>query len=220
VKQLVLNRRFSKLALKRKILITYSNPESIISEQYRMIQANIKFSTEDKKSKTFLITSPNRGEGKSSTAANLAVSIAQQKEKVLLIDANLRSPEIHSIFKMPNSPGLTDVLTGMVRFEDAINHTVIGRLDVLTSGKVPVNPVELLASRMMQELLASLPNYDVVLIDSYSVLELTDTKLLANQCDGVVMVIQKGKTQLDQASEAKKVLEFAKAKLIGVIINE
>jgi len=206
---------------RRGPLIAYSYPESIISEQYRMIQANIKFSVDDNKKQTYLITSPNKGEGKSTTAANLAVSMAQQKTKVLLIDANLRNPSLHIIFNLPNSIGLTDVLTGRSSLSNAVHHTDVGRLDVITSGLIPINPVELLSSMMMNELLvSSLKSYDVVLIDSHSVLELTDTKLLANQCDGVVLVIQSGKTLSDEALQAKKVLEFAKANLIGVIIQE
>lgn len=186
-----------------------------------MIQANIRFSVSDKRSRTFLITSPSKGEGKSTTAANLAVSMALQKEKVLLIDGNLRNPSLHSIFNIENSVGLTDTLTGRTNLYDAIHHTEIGRLDVLTSGSIPINPGELLSSPMMHEILVtSLKSYDMVFIDSHSVLELTDTKLLANQCDGVVLVIQSGKTLLDKAVESKKVLEFAKATLIGVIIKE
>jgi capsular exopolysaccharide synthesis family protein len=221
MRRLAINRRKSNALTKKRPLIAYSHPESLISEQYRMIQANIRFSVSDKRSRTFLITSPSKGEGKSTTAANLAVSMALQKEKVLLIDGNLRNPSLHSIFNIENSVGLTDTLTGRTNLYDAIHHTEIGRLDVLTSGSIPINPGELLSSPMMHEILVtSLKSYDMVFIDSHSVLELTDTKLLANQCDGVVLVIQSGKTLLDKAVESKKVLEFAKATLIGVIIKE
>ncbi|MFK9089962.1 CpsD/CapB family tyrosine-protein kinase [Bacillus salipaludis] len=218
---MAISRGKGSAATKKRPLVAYTHPESIISEQYRMIQANIKFSMNDKRSRTFLITSPSKGEGKSTTVANLAISMSQQKEKVLIIDANLRNPELHSIFKIQNSVGLTDILIGRTSFYDAVHHTEIGRLDVLPSGSIPMNPGELLSSPVLHEaFVTSLKSYDVVLIDSHSVLELTDTKLLANQCDGVVLVIQKGKTMIDKAIEAKKVLEFAKATLIGVVIND
>ncbi|WML45831.1 CpsD/CapB family tyrosine-protein kinase [Neobacillus sp. PS3-40] len=216
-----MNRRINVASAKKRMLIAYSHPESIFSEQFRMIQANINFAMEDKKSRTFLITSPCKGEGKSTLVSNLAVSMAQQKKKVLLIDGNLRTPNLHNIMKVRNTIGLTDVLTGKIKFEEAIIHTEIGELDVLTSGLIPVNPSELLGSQYLRDILCdTLRSYDMVLIDSYSVLELSDTKLLANQCDGVVLVIQNGKTLIDKAIEARKVLEFAKAKLIGVIMNK
>jgi capsular exopolysaccharide synthesis family protein len=219
VSHLVINKR-KKLSEKKKILITASNPDSIIAEQFRMIQTNIRFSMAEEKSRVFLITSPSDGEGKSTTAANLAITIAQQKEKVLLIDANLRKPSLHSFFKTHNSNGLTDILKGRISFYDAIIHTEMGRLDLITSGQIPNNPVELLSSQIMQDILnTALRSYDAVLIDSNAILDVTDTKLLANQCDGVVLVVQNGKTKFEKATEAKKVLEFAKAKLVGVVMN-
>jgi capsular exopolysaccharide synthesis family protein len=221
VRQLNLNNPMKVTSRKKRDLITYSHPESIISEQFRMIHTNIKFSIAEQNGKTILITSPCTGDGKSTIAANLAVSMAQQKKKVLLIDANLRNPALHTIFNLPDLLGLTEVLKGFVGFEETVHHTKIGRLDVLTSGKNSVNPVELLASDRMKELLEkALKKYDVVLIDSYSVIDLTDTQLLSTHCDGVVLVLKNGKTPFRKAFEAKKVLEFAKAKLVGVILNE
>lgn len=217
---MVINRRSSIASAKKRTIITYSHPDSSIAEEFRMIHTNIKFSMTEQKSRTLLITSPSEGEGKSTTAVNLAVSIALQKEKVLLIDGNLRNPALHSFFNIANTEGLTDVLTGKAAFEDAVYHTEIGRLDVLASGHIPQNPAELLGSQMMQELLKNaLESYDIVLIDSCAILEVTDTKLLANQCDGVVLVLNNGKTKFEKAAEAKKVLKFANARIIGAVMN-
>ena len=166
------------------------------------------------------MTSPNSGEGKSTTAANLAVSMAQQKENVLLIDANLRHPSTHFIFNIPNSIGLTDVLTGKASFEEAVIRTEIGKLKILPSGRLQGNS-ELLTSYMMGELLQKVAGqYDTVLIDAPSVLGVAGINLLASQCDGVLLVIHKGKTNLEKAAEAKKILEFSNAKIAGVILNE
>lgn len=218
---MVFNKYKGSLPSKKRTIIAYSHPDSSFSEQFRMIQTNIKFMMSEQQSRTILITSSSDGEGKSMVATNLAVSLAQQKKKVLLIDANLRRPALHSFFKTPNLVGLTDVLTGRCSFSEVVYHTEIWKLDLLTSGVVKFNPVELIGSQMMRNLLKKAEQtYDVVIIDSNSVLEVTDTKLLATECDGVILVIQNGKTKLEKAAEAKKVLEFAKAKLVGVVLNQ
>ena len=218
---MLLNRKKSSAMSKKRNLISYSNPDSVIAEQYREIRTNIRFLSGKGKKLTLMVTSPSNGEGKSTTAANLAVSMAQQKEKVLLIDANLREPSLHSIFKVSNSVGLTDVLTGRIPFEEAIYHTEIGRLEILPSGPIPFNPTELLGSEVMIELLHDIiKDYDVVLIDSPAVLEVADTKILAGKCDGVILVVGEGKTELTKAVETKKALTFAQARLMGIILNE
>jgi capsular exopolysaccharide synthesis family protein len=147
--------------------------------------------------------------------------MAQQKEKVLLIDANLRDPNIHFIFKISNGKGLADVLSGQEELTNAVYHTEIGNLAILTSGQLESNPAELLGSESMEKLFQqALQEYDMILIDSPPVLDVTDTKLLANKSDGVLLVIGEGKTAIEKATEAKKALEFAKAKIYGVILNE
>lgn len=214
-------RNFATNNNKKRNLITYTNPESIITEEYRTIRTNIQFLMEDQRYKSILLTSPSLNEGKSTTVANLAVSMAQKKENVLVIDADLRNPRIHSIFKLDNSVGLSSILTNNNLIEDMIKKTYMGNLDILPSGPIPDNPAELLGSKEFSELLIKLfQTYDVILIDSPPVLEVTDTKLLANQCDSVVLVLRQGKSKIEKTIEAKKVLKFAKAKLIGVIINE
>lgn len=201
--------------------MTYSNPDSMISDQFRAIRTNIKFITEKKKNRLFIITSPSGGEGKSTTTANLAVSMAQQKEKILLIDANLRDPIIHDIFKIPNHLGLTGILTGKVSLDNAIQPTEIGNLEVLTSGAALFNPAELLGSEQMTSLLKTVADmYDIVLIDSPPILDSTEARILANQCDGVILVVNRGKTELEKLVESRRVLELAHSKLVGAIMNE
>lgn len=201
--------------------MTYSNPDSMISDQFRAIRTNIKFITEKKKNRLFIITSPSGGEGKSTTTANLAVSMAQQKEKILLIDANLRDPIIHDIFKIPNHLGLTGILTGKVCLDNAIQPTEIGNLEVLTSGAALFNPAELLGNEQMTSLLKTVADmYDIVLIDSPPILDSTEARILANQCDGVILVVNRGKTELEKLVESRRVLELAHSRLVGAIMNE
>lgn len=207
--------------MKQQNLITYSNSNSIIADQFRTIRASIKFVTSQKKKHVFLVTSPSRKEGKSTIIANLAVSMTQQNERVLLIDANMRQPMIHRIFKSSNDIGLTDILLENELFSYAVNRTGIGKLDILTSGSATTNPAELLGSPLMIELMDEVTQiYDTVLIDSPSILDSTETRVLAHQCDGVVLVFKYQKTAHGKALEAGKVLHLAHAHLMGVIMND
>ncbi|WP_077623701.1 CpsD/CapB family tyrosine-protein kinase [Sediminibacillus massiliensis] len=207
--------------LKKRNLVTYANADSLISDQFRTVRANIQFLTVDGKKRTFLMTSSVSGEGKSVTTANLAVSMAQQKERVLLIDANLRKPIIHEIFKISQDCGLTNVLMKNAALDRAIKKTGIGKLDILPCGNSVNNPAELLTSDWMSSILRQVSeSYDIVLIDAPDVLHTTETRVLANYCDGVVLVLTKGKTTLEKAIKARKVLELAHAELVGAIINE
>ncbi|MGJ9459058.1 CpsD/CapB family tyrosine-protein kinase [Oceanobacillus sp. CF4.6] len=220
MRRLLLNKRHNTIP-KKIHLATYSNADSVISDQFRTIRTNLKFLMEEKKNRVFLITSPGVSEGKSTTVANLAVSIAQQKEKVLLIDANLRDPIIDRIFKIQNIIGLTDVLNGVTTLKQAISRTDIGKLDILTSGSEVSNPTEILGSRDMETILNDVSTmYDIVLIDSPTILKSTETRVLANQCDGAVLVLNRGKTEMEKAVETKRVLDLAHANLLGVILNE
>ncbi|MFG6149961.1 CpsD/CapB family tyrosine-protein kinase [Halobacillus sp. B23F22_1] len=205
---------------KKSKLVTYFFPESLISEQFRTIRTNIQFLTENRNQKLFLMTSPGKKEGKSTSIANLAVSMVQQKHKVLLVDTNLRNPMIHQLFKVDNNEGLTDVLTGRLSFDDVAYSTGIGNLDLLTSGPVVNNPSELLGGEIMENLLKKVCNqYDVILVDAPPVLQSNESRLLANLCDGVVLVISRKKTDLRKVVEAKKVLDIVNATVVGAIMN-
>ncbi|ENQ3078059.1 CpsD/CapB family tyrosine-protein kinase [Bacillus sp. WLY-B-L8] len=205
---------------KKESLVTNTVPNSKIAEEYRTIRTNLQFSSINGKDKTIVITSPRFGEGKSTIAANLAVSIAQQGEKVLVIDADLRKPTIHEIFQLENTIGLTSVLGGKKVMEGAVKKTGIGRLHVLTSGPVPLNPAELLGSVVMENLIQKvMDQYDIILIDSPPILEVADTSILADRCDGALLVVNYNRTMNEDAIEAKRLLSFTKGKLVGAILN-
>ncbi|SFE99757.1 capsular exopolysaccharide family [Bacillus sp. OV194] len=206
--------------LTQRSLITHNNPMSPISEQYRTIRTNIQFSSIDKQYKTLLVTSAGQGEGKSTTVANLAVVLAQQGKRVLVVDGDLRKPTVHYTFRVSNIQGMTSVLTKQLTFEDAVQKTNIDHLYVLPSGPIPPNPSELLNSKAMEALVEEANSkYDYVLFDSPPVLAVTDAQILSNRCDGVVLVASSGRTEKEEALKAKELLENANAKILGVVLN-
>ncbi|WP_144554607.1 CpsD/CapB family tyrosine-protein kinase [Bacillus sp. X1(2014)] len=214
-------KRSKKVNIKKeKSLISYINPKSMISEQYRTIRTNIQFSSLEKAYRTLIITSPGFGEGKTTTTANLGVVMAQQGKKILIVDADLRKPMMHFIFKTENTTGLTNVLIQQTSLQEAIRKTKIEKLDILPSGPIPPNPAELLSSVSMKELMEqALEEYDVILFDSPPVNAVADTQILSNSGDGVVLVVNSGKTKRDSGIKALESLNSAKAKLLGVVLN-
>ncbi|MEA3321207.1 MAG: CpsD/CapB family tyrosine-protein kinase [Bacillota bacterium] len=201
-------------------LISDKLPKSPISEQYRTIRTNIQFSSVDNQLRSIMVTSSGPSEGKSTTASNLAVVNAQQGKKVLFVDADLRKPTAHYTFQQDNFRGLTTVLTRQTALSETIQPTRIDNLDIMTSGPIPPNPAELLSSRAMEDLLAAAyHSYDLVIFDTPPVLAVTDAQIIANQCDGTVLVIASGATDKDSAIKAKELLTSAKAKLLGVVLN-
>lgn len=218
--QLLARKNKNTLDEKNRSLISHYNPKSPIAEQYRTIRTNIQFSSVEKELKTILVTSTGPGEGKSTTIANLAVVMSQQGKKVLLVDADMRKPTVHYTFRKNNLLGLTNVLTGQASFAEAVTSTDIANLDLLSSGPIPPNPAELLASPALERLNKdALAIYDLILFDTPPVLAVTDAQVLANKCDGVVLVVSSGKTGKEEAIKAKDLLTNAKAKLLGVVLN-
>ncbi|WP_240689200.1 CpsD/CapB family tyrosine-protein kinase [Ammoniphilus sp. YIM 78166] len=205
----------------KKHLISYSSPHSQIAEQYRMIRTNLEFVSMDEKEKIIVITSPNSGDGKTTTVSNLAISMAQKGERVLLVDADLRNPALHKMFDLHNEVGLTTLLTQFIEIEDAAQPTDIDQLKVLTSGPYQPNPTELLGSNEMKRWMNSArKQFDRILFDTSSVLDVTDARVVANQSDGAILVIRSGKTDIFRALEAKRLLDLARVKVKGVILNQ
>lgn len=202
-------------------LIAHSSPKSPITERYRLIRTNIHLSSGDKEIRSIVVTSAEPSDGKTTTAANLAIVLAQQGEQVLLVDADLRKPSVHYAFNVNNIHGLTSVLTKRISLDKAISNTHVPNLDILTSGPIPHNPSELLDSKSMERLMEELKGmYEYVVFDTPPVLAVTDPQIMAHKSDGVVIVVSSGKTSREGAMKAKELLEKAKAQLLGVVVNE
>lgn len=201
-------------------LITGVNPRSVVSEQFRTIRTNINFSLPDTELQTILFTSSSTGEGKSTTAANVAIVFAQEGKKVLLIDADMRKPTMHYTFQTPNSPGLSNILTKQWSLEDVRKKTEFKGLDLVTCGPLPPNPAELLSSKSMDALLKEGKKvYDIIILDAPPVLLVADSQILSNKCDGTILVVSSGKTEKRSIVKAKEVLQASKARIIGAILN-
>ncbi|GMG72647.1 tyrosine-protein kinase PtkA [Priestia megaterium] len=207
------------LTLKRRLL-AHNSPKDPVAEQYRTIRTNIQFSNVDQDIKTIVVTSSGAEEGKSTTTSNLATVYAQQGLNVLLIDADLRKPTGHYTFRLENHIGLTNVLTRQSTLAQAVQESEIPHLSVLTSGPIPPNPSELLASAQMTELLKEMKEqFDMIIFDTPPILAVADAQILANQVDGMILVVSSGKTEKDAALKSKELLSNAKGKLLGVVLN-
>ncbi|WP_345740326.1 CpsD/CapB family tyrosine-protein kinase [Planomicrobium okeanokoites] len=197
-----------------------TNPHSISTEQYRTIRTNILFSMPADDMKTILFTSPSKEEGKSTTCSNMAVVFAESGKRVLMIDADMRRPTLHHTFHMSNKSGLSNLLLGKGRLSDTIKMSGVKNLDLLLCGQIPGNPAELLQSAEMDILLKDLREmYDLILIDSPPLLAVADSKILANKCDGSVLVVNTGKTEKASVVKARDALVTAKAFVLGVVLN-
>ncbi|AIS51904.1 capsular exopolysaccharide biosynthesis protein [Thermoanaerobacter kivui] len=198
-----------------------ADPKSPFAEAFRALRTNLQFTSVDKKVKSILITSSLPNEGKSTVVKNLAYSVALTGSKVIVIDADLRNPTVHKLLYLPNSRGLTNLLIDEGDYEAYLNiDNSYSNLHILTSGPIPPNPAELLGSNKMKKLLSNIQkDYDYVFIDSPPVVTVTDAVVLAPVVDGIILVIQAGKTEIEAVSRAKEILESVKANILGVVLN-
>lgn len=205
----------------RPSLITLTRPSSVIAEQFRTIRTNIQFSMVDQDLKTIVVTSAGPGAGKSTISANLAVTFASQGKKVLLVDADMRKPTVHKTFRLPNHDGLTTLLTERdVQISDIAHRAPTEGLFIITSGVIPPNPSELLASKRMDRLMKELEQiFDLIIFDMPPVIAVTDAQVMASKVDGTVFVIPKGLTNKDMVLKSKDLLDKVHANVIGAIFN-
>ncbi|ANY67330.1 capsular biosynthesis protein [Paenibacillus sp. BIHB 4019] len=202
-------------------LITETNPKSPISEAYRILRTNIDFSNLEEEIRTLMVTSTKMNEGKSTTSANIAVTYAQSNKRVLLIDADMRKPTQHQLFRVSNQIGLTSVLSNQKEWENAIQATSVSGLSILPAGPVPPNPSEMLASKRMDQLLEKMKeHYDIIIVDTPPIMVVTDAQIVASKSDGVVLVIDSGTVKKEVAIKAKASLEHVKARILGVVLNK
>jgi len=202
-------------------LVVQEDPKAVSSEAFRTLRTNLQFASPDVELRAVLFTSPGPAEGKSTVSSNLAVSVAQTGTEIVLVDSDLRKPTVHKIFGLNNSVGLTSVLTGQIKLEDAVQKTKIDGLSVLTSGPIPPNPAELLQSKSMRGIVERLKQeHERVLFDAPPVLPVADAMILSAYVDGVIMVISANHVPREMAVRAKELLENTNARLLGVVLNQ
>jgi capsular exopolysaccharide synthesis family protein len=200
-------------------VIVKDSPRSPLSAAYRMLQANLKSLSSDKKLKVIVVTSSLPKEGKSTVSANLAVAMAQQGHKVLLVDADMHLPLQHRIWELPNQLGLSNILVGQTEFGAAIKK-VIDNLDVLTAGVIPANPTALVDSQQMARLISLFStSYDFTLIDAPALSVDADASILGKMADGVLLVVRLGVVDSTSAALTKEFLLQSGQDVLGQVIN-
>ncbi|MBP6786179.1 MAG: CpsD/CapB family tyrosine-protein kinase [Candidatus Promineofilum sp.] len=200
-------------------LVTITDPRSPASEAYRALRTNLSFYSLDKPLRTLIVTSPAAGEGKSTTAANLAVTMAQSGRRTILVDCDLRRPTLHELFGLPIAPGLTNVVMDEAG-DLPLQKTAVDNLWLLSSGPKPPNPADMLGALRMEQIIAQLAEQaDMVLFDAPPVMAASDAAILGAKTDGVLLVVQAGKTRRDHSERAREVLEKAGVRIVGAALT-
>jgi capsular exopolysaccharide synthesis family protein len=196
---------------------------SPLMESFRWLRTNLRFVADmpEYSLQSLVITSSIPAEGKSTTAANLAMALARDGRRVALVDADLRRPVQHTLFQVEASPGLVDVLVGTHTIDDVLRPTMVANLSIIPGGAISLNPGELLGAEALSRFLPELGKlFDIVLIDSSPSLLVADTMILASRADGVLFVVEHGATKKSHALQAIKYLSRARPKIVGTVFNK
>ncbi|MBN1179615.1 MAG: CpsD/CapB family tyrosine-protein kinase [Anaerolineae bacterium] len=202
-------------------LITLRDPRSPAAEAFRTLRTNLTFAALDKPLATLVVTSAEPNAEKSVALANLAVTMAQGERRVVLVDADLRRPSLHAIFGVSNARGLTTMFVEPKALTTPpLVQTGVDNLTLLPSGPLPPNPADLLGSKRMEEVIAALQAHaDVVLFDTPPVVVVTDAAVLGTKVDGVLLVVNSGKTRRDHAQRAQELLARVNVRLLGAVLT-
>ncbi|HER43616.1 MAG TPA: polysaccharide biosynthesis tyrosine autokinase [Candidatus Eisenbacteria bacterium] len=205
----------------RKSIYEIFDQESPIATEMRRLYSNIRHGHSKRDMRSFLVTSSHRGEGKSTVASHLALTVARFRgKKSLIVDADLRRPRLHDIFDVPQEPGLAECLEGKLDPLDAVKETPEENLKVIPAGRLLKSPAHLFEGDVLSEIFEKIKfYYDIVIVDSAPVIPVSDPMLISSEVDGVILVILAGRTPRNVAMRAKKILEDADANILGAVVN-
>lgn len=203
-------------------IVTYFDSQAVISEQYRSLRTNIRLNSSPRPLKTIVISSAVHGEGKTITAVNLAITMARDLDRtVLLVDCDLRGGIIHRLLAINPTYGLSDILVGNAPLELAFYQSRINNLSILPRGNIPPNPSELLGSKKMRQILEELKlKFDYIILDAPPIIPLTDACVLSSLVDGVIFIVQVNKTARQLVKHAQDLLKHVHAKILGFVLTQ
>jgi len=202
-------------------LITYYDQKCLIADSVQVVRTSVQLSAAGGAAASIMVTSPNPLEGKTTIASNLAISFAMTGRKVVLVDGDLRRPFVHEIFKLELKPGLSDLITGNVIFEEAIKPTPVPNLFIMTAGTIPPNPANLLDSKAFEDIISRLHNeFEQIFVDSPPILGLPDSRIISSVVDSVIMVVRHNYTPRETARLSRQALRQVNADVIGIILNQ
>lgn len=203
-------------------IVTFYDPLSPVTEQYRTLRTNLQSLKQDKPVKVFTITSSTHSEGKTITTINMAISMAHDlsKKKILLVDADLRRSRVDRYLGIESSVGLADLITDGAQLDDALLNIGIENLTVLPAGKIPHNPADILGSAKMKNLIALMRSkYDYIIFDTPPIISVTDAGLIGAMTDGVILIVKASQTQRGVVKHSETVLRQAQARLLGYVLT-